>query len=99
MNIQIEEMTKIMLELPILFSCQIGIECLQCNYFTQSGCQTKLVAEALYNAGYKQEKEIAREIFQKIYTYYKTNSADYLSEYFLIDIKEMAQEFGVEVKQ
>lgn len=44
------------------------------------------------------KNKIAKEIFQKIYTYYKTNSTDYLNEYFLTDLKEMAQEFGVEVK-
>ena len=50
---QIEEMAKTMLELPIIFSCKISVNCLQCNYFKQIGCQTKLVAEALYNAGYR----------------------------------------------
>ena len=62
MNKQIEEMAKVLVELPILFSCKISIDCLQCNYFKEIGCQTKLVAEALYNAGYRKVEDIVEKV-------------------------------------
>ena len=100
MNIQIEEIAKVIAEQEcdaykygrcIYDHCDCDLNCSQGDLFIRH-------AEALYNAGYRNEKEIAKEVFQKIYTYYKTNSADYLSEYFLTDLKEMAQEFSVEVE-
>ena len=57
---QIEEMAKIMCG----FTDDECEHCNTCSY--HGGCACEMDAEALYNAGYRKSKEVAREIFEEI---------------------------------
>jgi hypothetical protein len=63
MNKQIEEMAKI-----IVNGCREG-NCEECKYsegVLYPECVPSFTAEALYNAGYRRQDEVAREIFTEI---------------------------------
>ena len=51
---QIEEMTKDLCDID----CK-GMKCDNCDHY---GCEYRMQAEALYNAGYRKADEVAREI-------------------------------------
>ena len=55
---QIENMTKDL--------CDIDCKGMKCNVCDSYGCEYRMQAEALYNAGYRKASEVAREIFGEI---------------------------------
>ena len=94
---QINEMAKIMCD-----DCRNSLphQISPCGLKTCNGVQRQ--AELLYNAGYKQEKEVAKEIFARIFD---TDVCGDLGEFcgvgwiFSVDeAKEIAEEFGIEVE-
>ena len=54
---QIEEMAKATMK-----HCEIDNQCGSCHWTTCNEC----LSEVLYNAGYRKQKEVAREIFAEI---------------------------------
>ena len=58
MEKQIEEMTKDL--------CDIQCKGMKCNVCDSYGCEYRMQAEALYNAGYRKASEVAEEIFAEI---------------------------------
>ena len=61
MNKQIEEIYRILLN-----GCN-GIECFECEgNGKKDGCLHYHNANAIYNAGYRRQDEVAREIFKRV---------------------------------
>lgn len=55
---QIEEMAKDL--------CDIDCKGMKCNVCDSYGCEYRMQAEALYNAGYRKSTDLAEEIFAEI---------------------------------
>ena len=55
---QIEEMTNDL--------CDIDCKGMKCNACDSYGCEYRMQAEALYDAGYRKASEVAREIAEEI---------------------------------
>lgn len=66
---QISEMTKDICEIQ----CN-GMKCAVC----ETGCDCRMQAEALYNAGYRKASEIAEEIFAEIEKICGTNGFHFI---------------------
>lgn len=56
---QIEEMARDL--------CNIDCKGMKCNVCDAYGCEYRMQAEALYNAGYRKSTEVAEEIFGEIF--------------------------------
>ena len=61
-------------------------ECLDCPFKVKS-CNQYELAEALYNAGYKQEKEVVKEILTK-----------YKSCFHKLIFEKIVKEYGIELE-
>ena len=57
---QIEEMTETL--------CNIECKGMKCNVCDHYGCEYRMLAEALYTAGYRKATDVAEEIFGEIDT-------------------------------
>ena len=101
MNKQIEEMAKIIDYQPIIPICLERDKCEKCSYSKYNDrCKRIRIAEALYNEGYKQEKEVAQKIFHELkewchYVYHDGQEGEMVFFSHVIDI---VKKFGVEVK-
>lgn len=89
---QIEKMNTIMQEAHNNY-CEHN-SCVNCPYFDKKPnliyCENYLEATALYNAGYKQEKEVVKEIiaFLKRFEGYANIAAEQLAEQYGIKLDE-----------
>ena len=63
---QIEEMAEKMIEIQQNFNEYCAKPCRECELGGVVNCESHYKAEALYNAGYRKQSEIAREIFELI---------------------------------
>lgn len=95
---QIEEMAKV-----IMGAVPVTIQYVQAP---ANETEARIEAKALIAAGYRKQSDTAREILQKlIYNITANNTNDgYLSESIdysstIDDIKELAAQYGVEVKE
>ena len=59
---QIEEMAKDLCDIE----CK-GMKCNVCDY----GCEYRMLAEALHNAGYRKQSEVITEFAEKLKKYYR----------------------------
>lgn len=46
-------------------SCE-EIDCIRCKFFKEEDCCLLFKSEGLYDAGYKQEKEVAKELLKDV---------------------------------
>ena len=58
MNKQIEELTETL--------CEIECKGMKCDTCDRYGCEYRMLAEALYEAGYRRQYEVATEIISDI---------------------------------
>lgn len=73
------------------------------NYLEENGClalhirgrkngtSTKLITEALYNAGYRKESETAKEIFSLLL------SDEYICYFDVAVVKEIAEKYNIQI--
>lgn len=100
---QIEEMAKVIS--PYYDFCKVT-RCEDCNRKKLSKCRYYSFAKRCVMNGYRKQSDTAKEILQKlIYNITANNTNDgYLSESIdysstIDDIKELAAQYGVEVKE
>ena len=82
---QIEEMAKVMCG-----GCPDNKQCMRCL------CATWYNAEDLYKAGYRKEDDVAKEIFEKLYSNIKFDG--HTVSVWKNDLIEVAKEYGISIE-
>lgn len=97
---QIEQMNTIMQEAHKNY-CEHN-SCVNCPYFDKKPdsiyCENYLEATALYNAGYKQEKEVVKEILQDFSYILELIKNNDDAKVILNHIKKRKNEYGIELE-